>query len=101
MKVRAAWSGEMANQSWRKADVDCDESDLLRLGFEYGFDAHRLTNSQAYKLLEAEANRLLLAQLITRFGTQFSGPEYQAEFKGYQESLMRAVAEVKQAQGIA
>jgi hypothetical protein len=95
MRIRAGWSGEMANQSWRKADVDCDESDLQRLANEHGFDVARLTNAQAYQLLEAEANRLLIGQLIARF-PPFNTPEYQAEFRSYHEALMAQVAAVKQ-----
>lgn len=98
MRVRAGWSGEMANQSWRKADVDCDESDLLRLSVEHGFDTAKLTVAQAYKLLEAEANQLLIAQLITRFGPQFNRPEYIQEFESYKASLAAAVTEIKQYQ---
>lgn len=100
MRVRAGWSGEMANGSWRKADVDCDETDLLRLAQECGFAAPALTNAQAYQLLEAEANRLLVSQLITRFGATFQTPEYLAEFASYNAARDSVVTIIRATQGL-
>lgn len=101
MRVRAGWSGEMANQSWRKADVDCDESDIVRIAMEFSFNPSQVTTVLAYRLLEAEANRLLMAQLIQRFGPQFGTDAYRAEYQRYDSDRTQAINEVRAMQGLA
>lgn len=68
MQVRQGWSGEVAPGRWAKFDVTLDEEDLRRLlGPDYR-KLKALTPAIAYTILELEAERLVIAKLVNRYG---------------------------------
>lgn len=69
MKVRQGWSGEIEPNRWGKFDLELEEEDLRRLLA----DAHLPADTPvplalAFQLLENEAEFLVLAKLVTRYG---------------------------------
>lgn len=69
MQVRHGWSGEYAPNTWGKVDVYLDETDLLRILAEnnIGLRPEQAPLVVTFKLLDAEAQRLLLAILVNRY----------------------------------
>lgn len=68
MKVRSGWSGEVGPNQWSKFDVELDEVDLRRLLLENDVDPDQtLSVTQVFQLLEAQAEYLILAKLVTRY----------------------------------
>lgn len=69
MKVRHGWSGEIKPNVWGKAQIELEEEDLRRLLLQNGLPADfPISVAHAYQLLEVEAERLLTAKLISRYG---------------------------------
>ncbi len=75
MQLRQGWSGEVAPGRWAKFDITLEEEDLFRLianAFGEDFDTDRLLDeipvSQAYQILEIEAEILVLSKLVVRYG---------------------------------
>lgn len=74
VRVRQGWSGEVAPNTWAKADIELEEDDLRRLLIAEGvlpsqYDLRLiLPPIDAYRLLEIEAEILLSLKLITRYG---------------------------------
>jgi hypothetical protein len=67
MKVTLGASIEQANGQWWKCDVELDETDLVRILVQMdGPDPARLNTGDVFKILEPEAQRLLLADLMIR-----------------------------------
>lgn len=68
MQVRQGWSGETAPNTWAKFDITLSEEDLVRI---LGADLyHEVTVpvTLAFGILEAEAEWLVHAKLVTRYG---------------------------------
>lgn len=66
MQVHQGWSGEVDHNKWAKFDITLDEEDLRRL---VGDDMRRtIDTTTAYRLLELEAERLVMAKLVSRYG---------------------------------
>lgn len=71
MKVRLGWSGEIARNRWAKTDITLDEYDLARMIYHAGIDVGELQlvpPGLLYRLLDVEAERLLMTKLVTRYG---------------------------------
>ncbi len=71
MRVRQGWSGEVSSNRWAKFDVELEEDDLRRILTNDKLDpstADKLSTTQAYRLLEIEAERLVLLKLVRRYG---------------------------------
>lgn len=69
MRIGHGWSGEIATNRWVKLKVELDENDLIRLLREAGLSSEtQLRTVDAFRLLDAEAERLLLAKMIERYG---------------------------------
>lgn len=70
MQVMQGWSGEVQPNRWAKVDVTLSEVDLSRILAGAGIElpADRLPLSLAWQLLEAEAERFVLAKLIRSHG---------------------------------
>ncbi len=64
------WSGEVSSGRWAKADVTLEEEDLRRLlrAHDLADAEDLLTTTEAYRLLEGEAERLILLKLVMRHG---------------------------------
>lgn len=68
MKVRQGWSGEIEPNRWGKFDIELEEEDLRRTLTDAGLPADiPVPLTTAFQLLEIEAERLVLAKLITRY----------------------------------
>lgn len=69
MRIRHGWSGEYQSNHWGKLDVSLGEEDVFRLLEEAGIDAATadLTTTEAYVLLNSEAQRLLIAGMMERY----------------------------------
>lgn len=67
MQVRHGWSGEVSTNRWAKFDITLEEEDLRRILGE-AYETRNLSTSVAYQLLELEAERLVLAKLVARYG---------------------------------
>lgn len=95
MQVRVGTSFELADTSWRKSDVTLDEIDLQRLFVEAELAPDTVVSTQkAFQILEAEAQRLLLAQLISRFTIVMKTPENIAQlqaYKGLRDDLLNSL----------
>lgn len=66
MRVRMGWSGEVEGNVWRKADVELEQDDLIRIFREYDLPDglhERLPTKVCYQLVQNEAETLLLTQL--------------------------------------
>lgn len=86
MKVRHGWSGEVKPNVWGKASVELEEDDLRRLLVQAGLPGdHPVSVANAYQLLEVEAERLLTAKLISRYG--YDGAEQLAALGAQREAL--------------
>ena len=72
MQVRQGWSGEVAANVWAKISIELDEGDLRRLLVEEGGFApdvvEQVPVATAYLLLDAEAERLVVAKLVATYG---------------------------------
>jgi hypothetical protein len=70
VKLRQGWSGEVGGGRWAKFDLSLDETDLRRLLVDAGIDVDpvELPLTLAFRLLEAEAETLVLAKLVSRYG---------------------------------
>ncbi len=68
MQLRQGWSGEVAPGRWAKFDITLDEEDLRRLLGPGYKDLKMLTPAVAYTILELEAERLVIAKLVNRYG---------------------------------
>jgi hypothetical protein len=71
MRVTQGWSGEVEANRWAKVSVELDETDLLRLINEA--DGHstyvdETPTAAVFKLLDGEAERLVLYKLMTAHG---------------------------------
>lgn len=96
MQVRVGNSVEMADGSWRKQDITLDEDDLFRLLEEANCDVGQtnISSQEAFQILEAEAQRLLLAMMITRYSTMMRSSENIAQVEAYKtqrDSLLNAL----------
>lgn len=73
MRVRQGWSGEYKPNRWGKFSVELDEEDLRRILMEHQpADLVEQTSKTipvllAYRLLEIEAERLVVRKLCTRY----------------------------------
>lgn len=71
MRVRTGWSGEIEPNVWVKVDVDLDETDLRRILITAKLApelADILSTTVVFQLLEAEAECLIIAKLVARYG---------------------------------
>lgn len=71
MRVRHGWSGEVESNRWAKFDIELEEDDLRRILVGNGIapsTVDKLSLVNAYRLLEIEAERLVLFKLIRRYG---------------------------------
>jgi hypothetical protein len=69
VRVRHGWSGEIKPNQWAKLDIELEEDDLRRLllAAKVPVDDVTVLLPAAYQLLEAEAEILLYATLMTRY----------------------------------
>lgn len=68
MEVRIGNSIELADTSWRRQDITLDETDLQRLLIDAGHNPDIFVpTDKAFRILELEAQRLLLYQMIVRY----------------------------------
>jgi len=67
VRVRHGWSGEYKSNQWGKFDVDLDESDVHRLLHEAGLADAAVTTTEAFLLLNSEAQRLLISGMMARY----------------------------------
>jgi hypothetical protein len=72
MRVRQGWSGEIKPNVWAKVSVEVDETDLHRALAEVGIAVEpsdpRIPPADAFQLLDADCERLVLYTLMTRYG---------------------------------
>lgn len=70
MQVMQGWSGEVKPNQWAKVDVTLTDIDLLRILIGAGIEIapERVPIVLAYQLLDAEAERFVLAKLIRAHG---------------------------------
>jgi len=70
VKVRQGWSGEIRPNIWAKVSVEVDDGDLHRMLAVAGLleRVEALSVAEAFQLLDAESELLLLAKLMTRYG---------------------------------
>lgn len=71
MQVEQGWSGEVRPNQWAKIKIVLDETDLRRMLHAEGYpalDPATLPVMLVYKLLDIEAERLLLGKLAARYG---------------------------------
>lgn len=59
MQIRQGIATEYAKE---KFDITLDESDLIRMAIEYGFDPKGISQDQVYLLMTLEASRYVLVQ---------------------------------------
>ncbi len=67
--MRTGWSGEVRPNVWIK--VDADDTDIRRMLAEAGFagaDPAKVPTWLAFKLLDIETERLILAKMMARYG---------------------------------
>lgn len=101
MHVNVSMSVELANTNWVKTEILLDEVDLMRLLVEQGFDPEhevlkaKLSTTLVFKILESEAQRLLLATMVTRFETALRSAENLAKIKAYQDQRDAALATLR------
>ncbi len=90
MQVRHGWSGEVDHNKWAKFDITLEEEDLRRL---IGDDKRRIIDTTvAYRLLELEAERLVMAKLVSRYGyNQVEGREILTSLRKQVESLVDSI----------
>lgn len=69
MQVMQGWSGEI-NNKWAKVDVTLSEVDLARVLIGAGIEIapERVPLTIAWQILDAEAERFILAKLIRSHG---------------------------------
>lgn len=69
VRVRQGWSGEVAPNRWAKFDIELEEDDLRRIlsMAQLPFSSARSVDL-AFQLLEVEAERLVYAKLVNRYG---------------------------------
>lgn len=85
MEVHIGTSVEMADTSWRRQDITLDETDLKRLLIAAGLEPDAFVPTQiAFLILEAEAQRLLMAMMISRFSTMMNSDENKKQMLKYQ-----------------
>jgi len=97
MQILVGWSGETANANWRRVDLTLDETDFRRLCLEYGIPVESIQDapvSKIFGLLEIEAQRLLMAELIMRFPSTFKTDENMALLQEYGVGKDKAVARI-------
>jgi hypothetical protein len=73
VQIRQGWSGQVATNPdrWAKFDVSLDETDLTRLLLAAQIPVERLSAVPprlVFQLLEIEAEILVYAKLVTRYG---------------------------------
>ncbi len=71
MEIRQGWSGEIGPNQWAKFDVTLNEGDLVRLLRKAGLGHLKpveIPIADAFQILEAEAEILVIAKLVTRYG---------------------------------
>lgn len=96
MQVRVGNSVEMADGSWKKQDITLDEIDLQRLLVETGLSPETYVSSQrVFQILEAEAQRLLMALMIARYTTFMGSPENLAQMHAYRDQRNSLLALLK------
>ncbi len=92
MLVRQGWSGETASNRWAKFDIELDETDLGRLLREHDIaPPEALSTVDAYRLLEAEAERLVRVKLAQRYGMR----DDDGFLSEYRETISRLTAKYK------
>src|SRR5687767_13901824 len=95
MEFTASWSGEIAKTAWRKREITVDEHDLRRLCLDNSIDYDKLSYREAFELLEAQGNMLLLMELITSFPEQFTEPEYKQQAVAFSSKLTTKAVAIK------
>jgi len=71
MRITQGWSGETRSGVWTKLLVEVDELDLYRILAERNLGdtiASQIPINQVFRVLSAEAERLLLSQLVANHG---------------------------------
>lgn len=97
VRIRHGWSGEYASNKWGKYDVTVDDEDLWRLLTENGLDeiheeALRLTTVETFILLDAEAQRFLLAGMIAKYGYPAeAGTEEMNRLTGRRDAVIASI----------
>lgn len=87
MQVRQGWSGEVDHNKWAKFDITLEEEDLRRLIGNEAKD--HIDTTTAYRLLELEAERLVMAKLVSRYGYDpVEGKEILTSLRKQIESLV-------------
>lgn len=93
MQVKQGWSGEVSPNQWAKVDVTLDEDDLRRILLTAGLEEVDPANLPVYlvfQILDAEAERLVVAKLVTTHGY-----EGQAQLAAAQANRQKALAKVR------
>ena len=94
MQVMIGWTGETEPNRWRKIEVTLDETDLLRMLKENDLFSDGLTTVDVFKLLEIEANRLVLSEIATRFNGM-TGDQYKVEMSLLDIKKMSQIEKIK------
>ena len=89
-------SVELANGQWVKSEITIEEVDLGRILTDAGLapDLH-IPSMLVFQLLEAEAQTMLLAQMMIRFETAMRSQENLAELNKYKSAKESTLAKIK------
>ncbi len=93
--MRTGWSGEVEPNTWIK--IDADDTDIRRLLVEAGYagaDPALVPTWLAFKLLDIETERMILAKMMTRYGHDRA--KGQARLAELNEQRDQAMYHVKQ-----
>lgn len=77
---------------WRDAEILIEEEDLANILAEAGLDPKAIGHIDRYKIMEAEANYLLLAHLIARYSHVYNTPDYLIELATYGDQKKEVIA---------
>lgn len=89
MHVRHGWSGMIEKpDEWVKCSVELDEDDLRRIlrAAGLGVTPDELSTADAFRLLEAEAETLVIAKLTARY--RYDGQARLGELRATKDKII-------------
>lgn len=96
MKVCVSQSVELANGQWVKSEITIEEIDLGRILAEVDLDPKmHIPSMLVFQLLEAEAQTMLLAQMMIRFELAMRSQENLAELNKYKAAKASTLEKIK------
>jgi hypothetical protein len=98
VQVRQGWSGETDTNKWAKFDITLAEEDLIRILGPDLYNAVTVPITLAFGILEAEAEWLVYAKLVTRYGFDpTEGAAVMDRLRASRNKLVDRVREIERA----